>query len=106
MCANFDDDEDSALISKKFWKHLKSTSGTSRIPETVNYHTRFRNNPSDQAELFNDFFADQFSDVSNYDIDIDINNNSENDIDFDFRKVRALLKKINVNKAIGPDFIN
>ena len=106
MRANFDDEVDPALVSKIFWKHLKSTSGSSRIPETIGYHTRFRNNPSDQAELFNDFFADQFSDASNYDIDIDFSNDAENDIDFNFRRVRSLLNKVNTNKAPGPDAIH
>ena len=106
MSANFDDEEDTALISKKFWKHLKSISGSSRIPETVSYNSRFRNNPDDQAELFNEFFADQFSDASNYDIDINFNNDRDNDIDFNFRRVRALLSKVNVNKAVGPDGIH
>ena len=107
MKANIiDDDEDPSLISKKFWGHLKRTSSSSRIPETVNYKTRFRNNPQDQTELFNEFFADQFSDASRYDIDFDFTNDLVNDIDFDFRKIRALLKKINVHKATGPDGIS
>ena len=106
MRANVIDEEDPALISKKFWKHLKFTSGSSRIPETVTYHTRFRNNYKDQAELFNEFFADQFSDTSRYDIDIDFSNDAVNDIDFNFRRIRTLLNKINVSKAIGPDGIH
>ena len=55
MRANFEEDEDLALVSKKFWGHLKSTSGSSSIPETVNYGSRFRNKPQDQAELFINF---------------------------------------------------
>ena len=106
MCANFDDEEDPAIISKKFWKHLKSTSGNSRIPETVSYNSRFRNNPNDQPELFNEFFADQFSDSSKYNIDINFNNDADNDIDFNFRRVRTLLNKVNVNKSVGPDGIH
>ena len=43
MNSNFDDDDDPALISKKFWSHLKSTSKSSRIPRTVSYNGRFRN---------------------------------------------------------------
>ena len=56
MRANFEEDEDLSLVSKKFWGHLKSTSGSSSIPETVNYGSRFRNKPQDKAELFNNFF--------------------------------------------------
>ena len=94
------------LYRKFFWKHLKSSSGSSRIPETVNYNTRFRNAPSDQAELFNEFFYNQFYDASKYDVDIDFSNDAENDIDFNFRRIRTLLNKMNVNKAAGPDGIH
>ena len=55
MAANFDDQDDPALISEKFWSHVKSMSKCSRIPGTVNYQGRFRNNPKDQTELFNEF---------------------------------------------------
>ena len=101
-----EDESDPGLISKKFWKHLKSTSGGTRIPESVNYGTRFRNNPVGQSELFNEFFCDQFSDSSSYDIDIDYTNDCDFDIDFNFRKVRAFLKSVNPNKAAGPDGIH
>ena len=39
MVSNFKDDDDPSLISKKFWTHVKSTSKTTRIPDTVNYRT-------------------------------------------------------------------
>ena len=38
-----EDDADDALISKKFWSHVKSKSKSARIPETVQYGSRFRN---------------------------------------------------------------
>ena len=106
MISNFNDDEDPALISKKFWTHVKSTSKSSRIPGTVNYNGRFRNNPTDQAQLFNEYFEGQFSDASSYDINIDYSNDSVNDIDFSISRIRKILKDINVNKAAGPDRIN
>ena len=56
IMSNFSDEDDPALISKRFWSHVKSTSKSSRIPGTVNYNGRFRNNPKDQAKLFNEFF--------------------------------------------------
>ena len=62
MRSNFEDDKDLALVSKKYYGHLKSTSGSSSIPETINYGCRFRSKPQDKAELFNNFFADQFAD--------------------------------------------
>ena len=106
MISNFDDEQDPALISKKFWMYQKSMSKSSRIPGTVNYHGRFRNNHKDQAELFNEFFEEQFSESSNYDIDIDFSNDTINDIDFSPSIVRKLLKNINVNKSAGPDGIH
>ena len=53
MNTTFNDESDPALISKKFWSHVKSKTNSHRIPETVNYGPRFRNNPKDQADLFN-----------------------------------------------------
>ena len=36
MRSNLDDEDgDPAIISKKFWSHVKATSNSSRIPETV-----------------------------------------------------------------------
>ena len=106
MISNFDDEQDPALISKKFWMYQKSMSKSSRIPGTINYKGRFRNNPKDQAELFNEFFEEQFSESSNYDIDIDFSNDTVNDIDFSPSIVKKLLKNINVNKSTGPDDIH
>ena len=106
MVSNFDDQDDPALISKKFWSHVKSMSKSSRIPGTVNYHGRFRNNPKDRAEIFNEFFEEQFSDASNYDIDIDFSNDTVNNIKFSTSRIRTILKNINVNKSPGPDGIH
>ena len=106
MRANFDDDENLALVSKKFFRHLKSTSGSSRVPGTVNYKSHFRSNPQDQTELFNFYFGDQFSEESKYDNDIDFRDDAKNNIEFDFREIRVLLKSTNINKACGPDGIS
>ena len=77
---------------------------TSRIPETVNYGNRFRNDPGEQAELFNQFFADQFSTPSLYDIDIDFRDDIE--VNISQKSVFLLLKNINSSKAKGPDGIH
>ena len=45
MRSNFEDDSDTSIISKKFWSHVKSTSNSTRISETVQYKGRFRNTP-------------------------------------------------------------
>ena len=106
MISNFEDHDDPALISKKFWKHVKSISKSSRLPETVNFNGRFRNNPVDQAEIFNEYFHTQFSETSQYNIDIDFRNDNENDIEFTPSRIRKILKDINVHKACGPDGIH
>ncbi len=106
LIANFDAEDDPALISKKFWSHVKSMSKSTRIPNTVNYRGRFRNNSKDQANLFNEFFEEQFSDASKYDVDIDYTRDHLNDIDFGTRRIRRILQGINVNKAAGPDGIH
>ena len=104
MRLNVEDDTDPSLISKKFWKHVKSKTKSTRIPETVWYKDKFRTNLEDQANLFNDFFFAQFSGKSNYDIDININqNNRLFDIEFHELDVMLLLKDINPSKAAGPD---
>ena len=106
MRLNVEDDLDPALISKRFWSHVKSKSKSTRIPETVYYGTRVRNDTSGQSELFNEYFHDQFSEASRYDIDIDYSNNSFIDLRFHTHDVYLLLKGINSNKAAGPDGIH
>ena len=72
MRLNVEDESDTSLISKKFWKYVKSKTNSKRIPETVWYKNQFRSKPIDQANLFNEFFFDKFSLESIYDIEVDI----------------------------------
>ena len=72
----------------------------------MSYNGRFRNNPNDQAEIFNEYFHSQFSEGSHYNIDIDYSNDNENDIVFTPSRIRKLLKDVNVHKACGPDGIH
>ena len=76
MQENLTDHEDTAMITKKFWSYVKSSSNSHRIPECMEYQGALRNNPKDQSELFNDFFFAQFSSPSLYDIPIDHSNDS------------------------------
>ena len=103
---NFVDDSDPALISKRFWTHVKSKSKSTRIPETVKYCNRFRSDPKDQANLFNEYFYNQFSEASNYNIDIDFINNDFLDLQFHSEDIFKILKMMNANKAAGPDGIH
>ena len=106
MRDNMYNTDDPALITKKFWSHCKFNSKSHRLPETMYLKNCYRNNFLDKANLFNNFFYEQFSDRSSYNIDIDWANDSSFDINFCHRKVRKLLSKINSNKACGPDGIH
>ena len=57
MNDNFENEDDTELINKKFWSYVKSNSNCHRIPEVVNFNNRSRKMSSDKAELFNDFFC-------------------------------------------------
>ena len=46
------------------------TSDNTQIPEMVNLHDMFKTDASDQAELFNCYFQQQFSEPSSCDIQI------------------------------------
>ena len=104
---NVEDDSDPSLISKKFWSHVKSKSKSTRIPETIYYGDRYRNNPSDQANMFNDYFFQQFSSPSSYEVDIEFNrNNRFMDLRFHVFDIYLILKSTNSSKAAGPDGIH
>ena len=103
---NLFNSDDPALITKKFWAHVKYQSNSCRIPNCVTYADQVSFHPKEQAELFNTFFFNQFSEASSYGIDISYSNDSNYDIDFDHRAVRKLLSNINSNKAQGPDGIH
>ena len=103
---NLFNSDDPALITKKFWAHVKYQSNSCRIPNCVSYSDQIRFLPKEQAELFNTFFFNQFSEPSSYNVDISYNEDSNFDIDFDHRAVRRLLTNINSNKAQGPDGIH
>jgi hypothetical protein len=101
------DEDDSSLITKKFWSYVKSTSSGHRIPEVVHLDDVYRTDHPEQAELFNNYFYRQFSERSNYNIQIQHNRHGRSDdIDFNADRVRTILSGLNVNKAIGPDLIH
>ena len=106
MRDNLSDEDDTAFITKKFWSHVKATSNSHRIPESMYFKNQIRSDAGHKANLFNTFFSEQFSDASHYDIPIDFHSDSNFDISFCHRKIRKLLSKINSNKAQGPDGIH
>ena len=57
------------------------------------------------AILFNKYFSDQFSIPSNYDIEVYFDNDPYHNHKLSESTVLGLLKKMNYNKAAGPDGI-
>ena len=107
MRLNVEDESDTSLITKKFWKYVKSKTNSTRIPETVWYKNKFRSKPIDQENLFNQSFFDQFSLESKYDIEIDMESNDRFfDVTFHELDVLLLLKDINPSKTAGLDGIH
>ena len=106
MRENLCNENDLNLITKKCWSYVKANSKSCRLPETIHLDGRFRNDPTEKAELFNSYFYDQFSGPSDYNIAIDWSNDSNFDIDFSQHKVCQILLNINANKACGPDEIH
>ena len=97
--------ENNNLISKKFWSYVKSTSNCHRIPEVMPLDSSVSSNAETKANLFNQYFFQQFSEVSDYDIDINFENDSEFDINLSTERIKELLNSVNTNKAGGPDEI-
>ena len=106
MNKNFEDEDDSGFITKKFWSYVKATTNSTRIPEQVHFGDSYKSNSAEQADLFNSFFYEQFSERSKYDIPIDHNKSHYNVIDFNSSRIFSILKNINPNKAMGPDKIH
>jgi hypothetical protein len=104
MNSNFSDKQSENAITKKFWSYVKSSSNTHRIPETVHHNDIFRTDNKGQADLFNNFFRDQFSSPSKY--DIQINYSVNHDITFSIPLIEKFLKNLDPNKAPGPDKIH
>ena len=105
MRANLNDNSSSNDLTKKFWSYVKSTSNTSRIPTQVHRKEVYANDSKKQADLFNEYFYDQFSAGSVYNTDINFENDN-NFIDFHFYpdQISNILKHIDT-KSPGPDGI-
>ena len=106
MRDNLIDIDDPALIPKKFWSYVKSNSNSHRIPECVNYKSKFRTIRQDQCQLFNEYFYHQFSSPSSYDVNIDLTNDPMLDFNIHHSTVHKILANINSNKAQGPDKVH
>ena len=103
MTANFDDELFPNAITKKFWSYVKSFSKTGRIPEKMYLGNCYRNNSKDIAELFNQYFFNQFSDESSYNVDIDFSNDYFSSFSISTNSIYQELIRLNTNKSTGPD---
>ena len=106
MKANLIGSSNPQAITKKFWSFVKSNSNTSRIPNEIHYNGIYANSDQRQADLFNNYFFEQFSHPSTYDIDIDFDRCNFKNLYFDVNRIMSILKSINVNKSPGLDDIS
>ena len=66
----------------------------------------FKTEASDQAELFNCYFQQQFSEPSTYEIPIDTSDSNDCPIDFGPGRIMTILQNLKPSKAMGPDKIS
>ena len=92
-------------LTKKFWSYVKNASNSTRIPDSICRNGIYTNEPSKQAELFNSYFYDQFSGISNYSTDVDFSNDILANFRFEENKIKDILLGIDTNKSSGPDEI-
>ena len=98
---------DNSMVNKKFWSFVKSNTKCGRIPDVVHYKGRYRSDKTDQCESFNNFFSDQFSESSDYDIKIDFTSRSAPDTSWLTSSIIFNhLRKVKPSKAPGPDGIS
>jgi hypothetical protein len=106
MRNNLYNSDDPALITKKFWSHVKSKTKSGPLPECMHLNGTFRNLPSNKAELFSSHSYNQFSEASSYDIDVDWRNDQDFDTESSESRISNLLALIDPSKAPGPDGIH
>ena len=97
---------DRNILTKKFWSHVKSSKNSSRIPEVISYEGITANEPLAKANMFNQYFYNQFSEPSCHDTNIDFTNDCTFDIDLSNSRIKPLLDNLDINKAQGPDAIS
>ena len=92
-------------VSKRFWGQVKVNSKTTRIPPIVNNGEVFRSSGEEQANLFNEYFASNFSAASDYNV---LPNITESNFESEFSasEIYDVLSKLNSRKAAGPDDIH
>jgi hypothetical protein len=66
----------------------------------------FKTEVSGQAELFNCYFKQQFSELNSYEIPIDSSDSNDCLIDFGPGRIVTMIQNLKPSKAMGPDNIN
>ena len=97
---------DRNILTKKFWSHIKSSKNSYRIPEVISYEGITANEPLAKANMFNQYFYNQFSEPSCHNTNIDFTNDSTFDIDRSDSRIKPLLDNLDINKAQGPGAIS
>ena len=107
--SSIDESASTAAISKKFFKHVKSKTSSTRVPDIVHYEDNSEKSSQQKCKMFNDFFCKQFTQASTYSTPIDFDRNHDNDFNnetFHFDEVVDILRKLDASKATGPDNID
>ena len=104
--SNFKEEINRNLVTKKLFSYIKSKSNSHRIPDLVSYSNKQKSKKVDQCSLFNQFFSDQFSSPSSYNIPIDFSHDYRFCINFSADHIASLLKSLDPNKTQGPDGIH
>ena len=94
--------DSSTGITKRFWSHVKLSSKSLRIPECVRSNDVYKTDPIGKGNLFNRYFASQFTERSSYDIDVEV---SDQSVFFSVNEVYVALASIDSSKACGDDGI-
>ena len=106
MRSALSDSSNPNTLTKKFWSYVKNASNSTRMPDSICRNGIYANEPSKQAELFNSYFYDQFSSISNYSTDVDFSNDLFANFRFEESKIKDILLGIDTNKSSGPDEIS
>ena len=106
MDSNFEEEINRNFITKKLYSYIKSKSNSHRIPDLVSYGNKLKSKREDQCNLFNQYFSDQFSEPSLYNIPIDYRHDHKYSINFNPYQIASLLKDLDPNKTQGPDEIH
>ncbi|XP_031637856.1 uncharacterized protein LOC116350250 [Contarinia nasturtii] len=93
---------------KYFWRFVNDRRKRSDIPAIVEYNNEIANTETSKAELFADFFENQYTQSDSIDLDqlLDECGDLSFDIEINEHDVLRALQSINVSKGAGPDGVS